>query len=225
MTWAPDGTTRRSFLPRSAAAVANGSIVPGCTLGLRRQTSPSEKLNLACIGVGGRGRDDVKDVKSENLVALGDVDSKHAAARFARFPQAKTDQDFRRMFDELEKQIDAVVVSTPDGKHAVAVLRALRLRKPAYSEKPLAHSIREVRVVSDKGKIVYGSRGAWGRRLIPQTKMDEYGQRLPAYTLPRSPGHYPEWVEACKTGRRCGSHVGYGGPRTSARPGLGNTHF
>jgi len=395
--------SRRRFLRNSTAIVATASVVPASVLGLRGATPPSEKLNIACIGIGGRGKDDLDGVSGQNIVALCDVDQRHAGASFKRFPNAKAYQDFRKMLDEVEKQIDAVVVATPDHTHAVAAIRAIKMGKHVYCEKPLAHSVHEVRalmmaarqykvvtqlgnqghsfdsnrtfqeairdgaigtvrevhafcassysqidrlpqlkehpsipptldwdlwlgpvpyrpynpaylpgswrgwsafgtgiigdwtchvidpvfwaldlrfpttvmaetgdydpaihgetfpkgttihyqfpaqgnrpavkitwydgdhkaprpdelkpgaqlpgigavVIGDKGKILYGSHGATSWRIIPESKMDAYHQ--PSPTLPRSPGHYEEWIAACKAGRPAGSSFDYGGPLT-----------
>src|SRR5207237_8850129 len=109
------------------------------------------------IGVGGQGRGDLEAVNSHNIVALCDVDTSRAADTFKRFPQAKIYRDFRKMFDEMEKQIDAVVVATPDHTHAVAAMAAIRRGKHVYCEKPLAHSIHEVRELmkaAQKHKVV-----------------------------------------------------------------------
>ena len=138
-------TTRRWFLRHATAAVAAVSVVPSYVLGLQGATSPNNKLNIACIGIAGRGADDLNGVSLENIVALCDVDSRRSAATFKKFPQAKPYQDFRRLLDEVGKQIDAVVVATPDHTHAVALMRAIKIGKHVYSEKPLAHSIHEVR--------------------------------------------------------------------------------
>jgi predicted dehydrogenase len=109
------------------------------------ETPPNEKLNIASIGVGGMGAGDVNDVRSENIVALCDVDQRNAAGTFKNHPKAKQYRDFRKMFDELEKQIDAVTVSTPDHTHAVAAMAAIKRGKHVYCQKPLAHSVYEVR--------------------------------------------------------------------------------
>jgi len=110
--------------------------------------SPSEKLNIAGIGVGGRGTDDINGVSSENIVALCDVDEKQAGAMFRRFPKAKRYHDFRKML-EKERTIDAVVIATADHTHAPAAVMAMKLGKHVYCEKPLTHSIHEARVMKE----------------------------------------------------------------------------
>jgi len=136
-------TSRRQFL-QSAGAVAAFTIVPRHVLG-QGQTPPSEKLNIACIGVGGRGLASVNGVKGENIIALCDVDLRQAGKAFRDLPQAKQYRDYRKMLDELDKDIEAVTVATPDHTHAVIALEAIRRGKHVYCEKPLAHSIYEVR--------------------------------------------------------------------------------
>ncbi len=137
---------RRDFLRNSAAA--------GVSLWAARRAvwaemkSPNEKLNIAGVGVGGRGEDDIDGVKSENIVALCDVDESQAGGTFKKFPNAKRYQDFREML-EKEKDIDAVVVATPDHTHAPAAVMAMRLGKHVYCEKPLTHSVYEARVMRE----------------------------------------------------------------------------
>lgn len=400
--------TRRGFLRNTAATFATVSVVPSYVLGLRGQTPPSEKLNVAGIGVGGQGAGDIQNIYRSgraNIVALCDVDSRHSSRTFSEFPKAKAFKDFRKMLDEIGQEIDAVMVATPDHTHAVAVVRAIKMGKHVYCEKPLARSIHEVRaimkaaqehkvvtqlgnqghsfetirtfcewvwdgaigairevhafcnanysrihqldqlkntppapdtldwdlwlgptrfrpynpvflpgawrgwsqfgtgvvgdwtchvvdpvfwaldlgaptsivaepvnydpkkhfetfppgtiiryefpakgnrpavkltwfdgqqrppepeelgkddklpgigavVIGEKGKIVYGSHGASGVEILPESRMDEYKQKLPPKTIPRSPGHHREWVQACIEGKKCGSDFSYGGPLT-----------
>jgi predicted dehydrogenase len=139
--------TRRQFVG-SAAAAAAFSIVPAHVLGQNGQTPPSEKINVAGIGVGGQGAGDLGEIagdKGVNIVALCDADVRSAAATFKKFPNAKQFRDFRKMFAEMEKEIDAVVVATPDHFHSVAAMAAIKRGKHVYCEKPLAHSIYEIR--------------------------------------------------------------------------------
>jgi len=143
--------TRRDFLWRSAVGAAF-AIVPASVLGRAGQTPPSGKLNLACIGVGGRGKDDLDGVKGENIVALCDVDQSRAADAFKAFPGARQFQDFRRMFDQMGKEIDAVVVATPDHTHAVPAMMAMQQGKHVYCEKPLTHSLHEVRALTEAAR-------------------------------------------------------------------------
>jgi hypothetical protein len=103
------------------------------------------------VGIGGRGAGDLHELESENIIALCDVDDKHAARVFRKYPDAKKYRDFRRMLDR-QKNIDAVMVATPDHTHAVIAMTAIRMGKHVYCEKPLAHSIYEVRKLTDAAR-------------------------------------------------------------------------
>jgi predicted dehydrogenase len=144
------GQTSRRELLKTAGALAAFTIVPRHVLG-QGQTPPSEKLNVAGIGAGGMGAGDIQEVAGDGgvrIVALCDVDqSKGHETVIPSFPQAKVYHDFRRMFDEMDKQIDAVIVSTPDHTHAVAAMAAIKRGKHVYCQKPLAHSVGEVRAL------------------------------------------------------------------------------
>ncbi|KPL20114.1 MAG: oxidoreductase [Phycisphaerae bacterium SM1_79] len=139
--------SRRSLLVGSAAAAASFTIVPRHVLGGPGNIPPSEKLNIAGIGVGGQGSWDLDNVSSENIVALCDVDTNRAAGTFRRYPKAKRYRDFRKML-EKEKNIDAVVVATPDHTHAVATMMAIKMGKHAYCEKPLTRTVFEARAIA-----------------------------------------------------------------------------
>jgi hypothetical protein len=139
--------SRRDFM--GAAAAAAFTVVPRHVLGGGGNTAPSEKLNIAGIGVGGRGAGDIGEVSSENIVALCDVDFRHSAGTFKKYPKARQYRDFRKMLDKEDKNIDAVVVATPDHTHAVAAMKAIKMGKHVYCEKPLAHDIFEVRKLTE----------------------------------------------------------------------------
>ena len=142
---------RRTFLQYSAT-IAGVAIVPRCAVARSGQVSPNEKLNLGFIGVGGRGRSNLNSLKSENVVAMCDVDSVRAAESFADHPDVKKYQDFREMLDAYDQQLDAVVVSTPDHTHAVIGTEVMSRGKHLYCEKPLAHSVAEVRKMRQVAK-------------------------------------------------------------------------
>jgi predicted dehydrogenase len=137
--------SRRTFIGAASSALAAATIVPRHVLG-RGETPPSDKLNIAGVGIGGRGGGDIHEVASENIVALCDVDQKYAGPLFKEFPKATRHVDFRRMLD-AQKDIDAVVVGTPDHLHAAVTLMAIGLGKHVYCEKPLTHSVYEARKV------------------------------------------------------------------------------
>ncbi len=118
--------TRRSFLRRSAAFGATALAVPA----LVQARSPNRKLNVAVIGLAGRGEAQLEAAGSmENVVAICDVDERNLAAAVKKYPKAKTYVDFRKMLAETEKSVDAVMVSTPDHTHAPAAAMAMRLGK------------------------------------------------------------------------------------------------
>ena len=142
-----EGVSRRSFLAQSSSILATFTVVPGHVLGADGQATPNSKLNLAVIGAGGRGADDLQDLKSENIVALCDVDWDRAAKTFTQFPKAEKYRDFRVML-EKEKNIDAVLVATPDHTHAVATMAAIKHGKHVYCEKPLTRTVTEARAVA-----------------------------------------------------------------------------
>ncbi len=142
--------SRRDFMGAAAAAAAL-TIVPWHVLGGPRRIPPSEKLNIAGVGIGGRGAGDLDEVSGENIVALCDVDDKYAANTFKRYPNAAKYRDFRVMLDK-QKNIDAVIVATPDHSHAVVAMTAIKMGKHVYCEKPLAHSIYEVRRLTEAAR-------------------------------------------------------------------------
>jgi len=139
--------SRRAFV-RRVGAVGTFALLPSSVI-FGAGLPPSEKLNLAFIGVSGRGGANLDGLANQNVVALCDVDSQRLEATRKKYQQAKSYKDFRRMFDEMEKSIDGVVVSTPDHTHTVAAMAAIKRRKHVYCEKPLAHNINEVRTLMD----------------------------------------------------------------------------
>ena len=144
--------SRRGFLRNAAVASAAFTVVPRYVLGGRGRTAPSEKLNVACIGIGGMGASDVGQMRGENIIALCDVDWQHAAGTFEKHPDAKKYRDFRVMLDKEGDNLDAVTVSTPDNLHAVAAMAAIKRGKHVYCQKPLAHDIYEVRRLTEAAR-------------------------------------------------------------------------
>jgi len=143
--------SRRDFVGGSAAAVAAFTIVPSYVLGRNGDTPPSEKLNIAGIGVGGMGGNNVNAASGENIVALCDVDDNYAAGTFKRYPKAKTYRDYRKMLDQ-QKDIDAVIVATPDHTHAVISMAAIKSGKSVYCQKPLTHCVYEARMLTEAAR-------------------------------------------------------------------------
>jgi len=170
--------SRRAFL-QGAAAMPVFNLVPRHVLGGAGTTPPSERVNVAGIGAGGQAAHDLQMVSRwSNIVALCDVDQKRAAESYKAYPDAVRYTDFRVMLDK-QKDIDAVVVATPDHVHAIAAITAMELGKHVYVEKPMARTVYEVR------KLVEAA-----RKYKVATQMGNQGHSFRGcYTL-------KEWVEA-----------------------------
>ncbi len=159
--------SRRTFIGNTAKAAALFSIVPGHVVSGLGHKAPSDKLNIAGIGVGGVGRRNLMMMNTENIVALCDVDWKYAAKCFETFPDAKRYWDWRVMFDEMKDSIDAVVIATADHTHAITAAHAITLGKHVYLQKPLTHTVYESRLLTrlaEKYKVAtqMGNQGASG---------------------------------------------------------------
>lgn len=137
---------RRQFVQRTGGAIALFNILPGRFVNGAEIPAPGAKLNVAGIGIGSQGGSDVGEVAKlgHNIVALCDVDHNYAAKQFAAYPNAKRFTDYRVMLDQM-KEIEAVVIGTPDHTHAVIAMEAMKRGKHVYCEKPLAHSVEEIR--------------------------------------------------------------------------------
>jgi predicted dehydrogenase len=140
----PTQTNRRDFLKHSAFTAA-GFWVAAHNANAEEPKSPAEKLHIAMIGAAGQADFSIKNVKSQNIVALCDVDEKSLDKAAKDFPQARKYNDWRKMLEQND--IDAVVIATPDHQHAHATVAALQLGKHVYCEKPLTHSVYEARLV------------------------------------------------------------------------------
>ena len=140
---------RRNFLRNTGMGVTLFNLLPGSLLRGAEQLSANDKLNIAGIGIGSRGGADVGEVAGlgHNIVALCDVDENYAAKEFAKYPKAKRFTDYRVMLDKMGKEIDGVVIGTPDHTHAIIAMEAMRRGKHVYCEKPLAHTVHEVRAL------------------------------------------------------------------------------
>jgi predicted dehydrogenase len=137
---------RRDFI--KLTSLTAGAIAFGVPTLVRGQNLNS-KLNLACIGVMGKGRSDTDHCAGENIVALCDADEALAAEQIQKYPAAKFYRDFRKLFDEMGRSIDAVTVSTPDHMHALAAAAAMRHGKHVYCQKPLTQTVYEARYLRD----------------------------------------------------------------------------
>jgi len=142
--------SRRSFLGTTAKAAAAFTIIPSHVMGsVLGHKAPSDKLNIAVVGIGGQGNGNIRSVENtENIVALCDVDWKYAKPVLDRFPQAKKYKDYRKMYDEMSKGIDAVIVATADHTHCLIAAEAMTLGKHVFVQKPLTHSVYESRLLT-----------------------------------------------------------------------------
>ncbi len=139
--------SRRKFVASSAIAAAGLTILPSGIISARGRIAPSDKLNIAGVGIGGMGHSNIDNMNSQNIVALCDVDWAYAKGAFEDYPNAKKFKDFRKMFDTMSSEIDAVVVATPDHTHAVVAMTAMSLDKHVYVQKPLTHTVYESRML------------------------------------------------------------------------------
>jgi len=167
--------SRRSFAKTTAAAAFAFHYVPRRLLG---KDAPSNKLNIAGIGIGGMGSGNIDRCAGENIVALCDVDDDYAARTFKKYPKAKRYTDFRVMFDK-QKDIDAVVIATPDHTHAVITMAAMQLGKHVFCQKPLTHTVVEARKITEAARY-YGV----------QTQMGNQGHSTESIRLLK------EWLDA-----------------------------
>src|SRR5258706_5329531 len=162
---------RRAFSKRAVAATAAGfTLLPRHVLGGEGVVSPSEKLNIVGIGIGGQGAGDLKEMAVENIAGLVDVDYKKAANTIKTYPKATLFKDYRVMLDKMGKSVDAVMIATPDHMHAPIAMAAMRAGKHVYVEKPMAHSVEEARVMTafakEKGLVTQmGNNGHGGEGL------------------------------------------------------------
>src|SRR4030042_2852693 len=134
--------SRRGFLGTSAITLAGLTIVPRHAVAGTGHTAPSDKLNIACVGIGGMGRSNLANVaRTENIAALCDVDwSGQALKVFETYPSARRHRDYRLMLDQ-QKDIDAVIVATSDHTHAIISMEAMRRGKHVFTQKPLTHTV------------------------------------------------------------------------------------
>ena len=148
----PMPITRRAFLAATtttAVALAGCQSKPNTAKVVPGKLSPNEKLNIAGIGAGGKGQEDILTCSSQNnIVALCDVDWSAAAKTMNQLPNAKKYKDYRKMLEEIGKEIDAVTISTPDHTHAPAAYMAMKLGKHVYVQKPLTHTVAEARLLT-----------------------------------------------------------------------------
>jgi predicted dehydrogenase len=197
--------SRRNFI-RNAAIVGGGFfIVPRHVLG-RGFIAPSDKLNIAGIGVGGKGASDIAEFAKSpkvNIVALCDVDDREAKKTVEKYPKAPYYHDFREMLDKEKNNIDAVSISTPDHTHAVATLAAMQLGKHVYTQKPLTHDIYEARILTmaaKKYKVVtqMGNQGGSGEGVRKAKEMIDAGMIGEVYEA-KAWTNRPVWPQGIAT--------------------------
>jgi predicted dehydrogenase len=129
------------------------SFIPGRVLGADGGPSANNKLNIAGVGVGGMGGGNLGAVeKTENIVALCDVDWDYAKGTFGKYPNAKRFKDYRKMLDEMGKDIDAVIIATPDHTHAVIAMECMKRGKHVYVQKPLTKTVYEARMLTEAAR-------------------------------------------------------------------------
>ena len=145
-------TSRRNFI-KKASIIPGIMILPRHVLGGKGYKAPSDKLNIAGVGVRkyGMGSNNIYQCKGENIVALCDVDHKQSAQTFKLYPKAKVYKDFRVML-ENQKDIDAVIVATPDHNHAIITMMAIKLGKHVFCQKPLTHTVFEARKITEAAR-------------------------------------------------------------------------
>lgn len=151
--------TRRNFVKNMGIGALAINYIP---FSVRGSNVPSNKLNIAAVGIGGMGGANLRMLENENIVALCDVDFNYAANTIKRYPNAKLYKDFRVML-EKEKNVDAVLIATPDHTHAVITMAAMQEGKHVYCQKPLTHNIYEARTITEKAKY-YGVQTQMGNQ-------------------------------------------------------------
>lgn len=143
--------SRRDFIQKTGMAAAAFTILPGNLFGSQATKLPSNTLNMAIVGIGGKGQSDADGVSMENIVALCDVDDEMGIPVRLKYPNAKIYKDYRVML-EKEKNLDAVVIATPDHTHAPISMAAMQLGKHVYCQKPLTHTVYEARRLAEAAK-------------------------------------------------------------------------
>ena len=204
--------SRRAFLGTSATAAAAFTVIPNHAMGsVLGHKAPSDKLNIAVVGAGGMGNSNLRAVRpTENIVALCDVDWKYTAKVFEENPNAKRYWDWRKMYDEMGKSIDAVIVATADHTHCIIAATAMTMGKHVYVQKPLTHSVYESRLLTklaDKHKVAtqmgnQGSSGPGVRQVIDWIWDGQIGEVKRVDTFTDRP-IWPQGLNTPKQGMWC----------------------
>jgi predicted dehydrogenase len=149
--------TRRTFLSAAACGAAVAALPAQGLMTAPRslrtgQRIAGRKINIASVGCGGQGGHDIGNFAGENIVALCDVNFASAAGSFKRFPDARRFRDYREMLTEMDEQIDAVQISTPDHTHFPVALMAIEMGKHVYLQKPITHTVTEARLIAEAAR-------------------------------------------------------------------------
>jgi predicted dehydrogenase len=166
--------SRRTFLKTAVTLPLAFSVIPGHLIG---RNAPSGKLNIAAIGIGGMGSVNLANCESENIVALCDVDLEYAMPIIQKYPRAKVYKDYREML-EKQKDIDAVIIATPDHTHAVIAMACINAGKHIFLQKPLCHTVYETRIITEAA-----------RKAGVQTQMGNQGHSWESIRILK------EWIE------------------------------
>jgi predicted dehydrogenase len=198
----PARMTRRLALQVGAAAPL-GYLFTGPAASVRRAYGAGDRIRVAGIGVGGKGSGDIEQAgKVMDVVALCDIDVDRLGKRAVTWPGARTFFDYRKLLDEMAKEIDACVISTPDHHHAPAALRAMAAGKHVYVQKPLTHTVaeaRRMREAAEKYKVCtqMGNQGSalnGLRRAVELVRAGTLGPVTEAHVWTNRPAHY--WKQA-----------------------------
>ncbi|MBQ8099215.1 MAG: Gfo/Idh/MocA family oxidoreductase [Bacteroidaceae bacterium] len=198
--------SRRDFFKAGGALAAGLVVAPSSILGKQYgHMAPSDKMNILGIGIGGRGAADLNEMKTENIIGLCDTDWKYAKGTFDKYPNAKRYNDYRKMYDELLKDADGVMVATADHTHAIIAADAMSAGKHAYVEKPMTLYVYESRLLnllSRKQRVAtqmgnQGASSAGTRKALNWLWNGEIGEvkRIEAYT---NRPIWPQGMEAPK---------------------------
>lgn len=198
-------SSRRKFIKKSIFATAGITIVPSFVVSGLGHKAPSDKLNIVGIGVGGKGLQNLTAMSTENIIGLCDIDWNYSQRCFDTFPEAKKYYDWRKMFDELGKSMDAVMVATADHTHATVAATAMTMNKHVFCQKPLTHSVYESRLLTklaEKYPVAtqmgnQGNSGDGVRQLCEWIWNGEIGEVVEAHTWTDRP-IWPQGLERPK---------------------------
>lgn len=191
-------STRRSTLTRRRFIHSTTAAFLILQSGSARTYAANERLNIVSVGAGGKAAGDIQGVSSQNIIGLADVDNVRAHGMFNRFPKAKRYVDYRKMLDEMESEIDAVIVATPDHHHFHASMDAIQRGKHVYTEKPLTHSVWEARELTRAAQ-----RAGVATQMGNQAQASEETRRVEEYILDDAIGAVREieiWTDRASRG-------------------------